>query len=1083
MKFSLALFAVIISSLASAQTTPPAPLTPPVQDQGLPYTRSAVMAALAKIKDGIAAFPGSRYGYIKGYRVRLDDTDLLQAEAVEKDGVLYVPGAFAAAAALKEIKPAPVPADLASIADRWVYAPAELVPQAPGANRTTKLTYDPPAEMATLTVKGATYYSLADVARNLGMKVTTYPRGLYYVGETPLVFSKTEAALFDSVVALFDTPEKLADPDLYARSIPSLSRQGKWTSYVKASPEQIALLNGPETDWPITPKSEYDYQGFDEKLLGSKRPAPGLYPRVLFSPEDVPMLAARVKGTTNGQMSLAEMEHNFRKSWWDPQTSDGQVFEKLASGNVAGLEWDCPPGTPAGSYPHIFKGQKPGIYSSHISYVEECLTTMALYCLLTADDEHGKKAAAAIANYYKLREPLLDEINATSDSEYGSSYQRPDGSLVTLNGIAGSTSHWRTHGGGGGGIGAHMNLGLALDFSGKWMTGEEKNSMRRFIAKATYGKRAYGQDGPRRWRDINWVTWDLSSYLALAAIEGLPGFDAEAYADQVETVRSFCEWGIDNSGVVYESNGKTPGGFQFLTLSMVGMARRGENFWGHPHLRKLLEAQVQSTSPTGRVTVNSGTQYVPFSRQFLSFQFVDELKTFFPAERNADYLLTIAGQFGNGNEAMMRRGTPGPFDPKTYAASLNKVSNLRMPSPTYPGFVYSALYDADFKPVTREDLKLPLDFNAPVHGLFSSYSDNTSAAAWINLLVRPDHYLGAGHHHADAGMFHFSALGVDWFTQSPFSQAYDGKLYNLVQVDGHSEAESIDGGVNGYNAKAKYLGAISRPLGAVASADLTYAYSYRWMTQAPQTWNDTMKALPWELEPDPEVSRIFAGTARYKMRPWWSSPNFTNYFPTCRSPFNPMQYVYRSTGLIRGAHPYGFVIDDLDKDGQPHLFQWAAMLNGGVGQAEVPGLPANQIALAYRAGDPKLDLHEVKPAIHPQLGEPLLLVCALGMKESGDAMRPLIQVETAEGPKTKAGVQQFYDRLLVNQQTQSVVYKILLLPFKSGETLPAVTYDSAQQSALIQWSDQSDALSFSNSAEKRTRVKISRNNAAILEQP
>ena len=84
---------------------------------------------------------------------------------------------------------------------------------------------------------------------------------------------------------------------------------------------------------------------------------------------------------------------------------------------------------------------------------------------------------------------------------------------------------------------------------------------------------------------------------------------------------------------------------------------------------------------------------------------------------------------------------------------------------------------------TRADLKLPLDFNSPVSGAFSSYSDHSPDAAWINLYVRPNHYLGAGHHHADAGMFHFSALGVDWFTQSPFHQNYDGRYFNLVQID------------------------------------------------------------------------------------------------------------------------------------------------------------------------------------------------------------------------------------------------------------------------------------------------------------
>ena len=44
------------------------------------------------------------------------------------------------------------------------------------------------------------------------------------------------------------------------------------------------------------------------------------------------------------------------------------------------------------------------------------------------------------------------------------------------------------------------------------------------------------------------------------------------------------------------------------------------------------------TSPSGRVTVNSGTQYSPYSRQALSLGLVNEIKGFFPGSRLADYL-------------------------------------------------------------------------------------------------------------------------------------------------------------------------------------------------------------------------------------------------------------------------------------------------------------------------------------------------------------------------------------------------------------------------------------------------------------
>ena len=44
----------------------------PPQDQGLPYTRTAEKFALAKIKDTVAVFAGSRYAWVYGHKVRLD---------------------------------------------------------------------------------------------------------------------------------------------------------------------------------------------------------------------------------------------------------------------------------------------------------------------------------------------------------------------------------------------------------------------------------------------------------------------------------------------------------------------------------------------------------------------------------------------------------------------------------------------------------------------------------------------------------------------------------------------------------------------------------------------------------------------------------------------------------------------------------------------------------------------------------------------------------------------------------------------------------------------------------------------------
>ena len=124
---------------------------------------------------------------------------------------------------------------------------------------------------------------------------------------------------------------------------------------------------------------------------------------------------------------------------------------------------------------------KPGIYNSHINYVSNCLTTMALYSLLTDNKTLGRKVANALCTYYKLVEPKVIEHLQTSDSEFGTS---PDNANN-------SEQQWR----GMHGVVPHMDLAFSLDFAGAYMTDEQRTFMQQLIAKATYGRRTNGGDG------------------------------------------------------------------------------------------------------------------------------------------------------------------------------------------------------------------------------------------------------------------------------------------------------------------------------------------------------------------------------------------------------------------------------------------------------------------------------------------------------------------------------------------------------------------------------------------------------------
>jgi hypothetical protein len=1042
---------------------------PPAQDKVQPYTRAANAAALAVINDYVGVFAGSRYAYVRGYKTRLDNSDLLHGEALMQKGIIYVPADFAGALAAKQVKADTAPDYLK---DRWVY--------------TLSLSTIDLKSAKTIQVKDKVYVDLAGLAEKRGLKVYQNQRGLLLIGEKKIDFKTDQRTLLDCVITLFDTPDKYADPELATQYIPLLNRQGKWTDHLKVSGAELEILEGPEPEWSVTPRSEYNLEGFDMKCLGSRPSEPGVYPRLLFNEDDLPAIRSRIADNVIARKSLMEMEVLLRCSWLDPKTDDGKVFEKLVFGDTADLKWDpWQGGRRIPRFPGSFDGYSRGIYSSHIEYNSQCLVSIVLYSLIKGDDDLGRKAAGALVNLYKLQEPVLDKYLEYSDSELGSNPGDANG----------STTHWR----GMHAVIAHMDLPFALDFGGKWMTSEEKRDMYRIIAKATYGRRTGGGDGPRRaWRDINHVTWHLTHLLAVMSIEGQKGFDAEAYASGAELTADFLEWGIDKAGTMYESNGKSGGGLQFQVLSMIALARRGDNLWGHPHWRKLMESQVLNTSPNGKTTVSSGT----WSGGLLATPSTMIYHTFYPNDRFAEFLLS--SDFGESNTTATLSGIDiKRFDLEEYRKKLeNNSGRVRLPSPNYPGMAMTLIYDTDWKKTARSDLKASLDFIDPQQGIVSGYSENSKDAVWMNMMVRPNHYMGAGHHHADAGMFHFSADSVNWITESPFQKTYDGRFHNEVLIDGIAEPDALQG-------RADWLGTLVKPQGVFAAADLKNSYTWVWANQFilfdTEEWGPRPDQFEWFVSRDPAAVKAFQGTQRYKMRPWWPTGIFSNWFPVLQRKYNPVEYAYRSAGLIRGQHSYGLVVDDIKKDDKVHLYQWSAMPGAGVWAAETPnGFSPNMLVLT-KQGDERA--HAGARRFRTKTGDPMLLICLLGGQgapasfETGpskakkfalDPYKALaekenlpvsspIRIETqGDGPLDNTNqIQSFYDRIVGGCYSKEAHFRTLLIPFHQGEKLPEISYSN--NVAIIKWDDQQDRIIFNINNQNRTFFGVERNGARIIE--
>lgn len=911
------------------------------------YSRQATEAARARLNDTlVVVFAGGRHGFVEGQQIRLDP-DNWRTEAEVVKGKVMVPKRFALSAF--GIKHLP-----------WFgFRIAE---------------------------KGR-MVAIADLAARLGKKVFTEERGLVIVSDTPMTLGDSQ--LIDSIITLFDTPEKFADPQIAYRNIPSLRAWGRWAEHVAFTPSQLALYDDPETQWRLISEKRYDTPTLGMHELASDVPAPGVHPRILFSPQDVPLILARIKSSVTGAMSLIETEHLLGKTWLDAGTGEGRLFAQLVAGDLDADQLVAA----------VFSEQ--GATDGQTNRLTRNLNAIALYALLSGDDDLGTKVASAIANYCRLIEPRVD-----------AHMDRPDVYNV----------YWRDTPGW---IGP-TDLGLNYDFAAKWMTDEQRTLVRRLIGKVVAGRRGYGQNGPLRVRDNHWVTRDLTIFLANLAIEGEEGFDEQVHDCGIETVKAFLQWGIDEYGTLHESNGSSGEGLPFQLLSMVALARRGVNTFGHSHWRQLLESQVQCTSPDGVVTASRGTR----GSEPLSRQVVAAWKVLYPNDRCADYLLGPAHAVAE-------------FDPQQYRRKIASLDAepMSLPGLTDPGLAKSLLYDAPWRATSREALGLPLDFSNPSQGLFSSRSDNSVEALWINMQARPDLYLGGGPAHHDAGSFYLQAHGVTWGRDGLSDDDPASADHAIVLIDGVGQ----DDGAGLSPPRVAYLGAAIAQTGAIASVDLRNAYDWLWASRVVD-WNaEPIAGRSWELEIDPLVVRVLKGTQRYRIN-HWAPPLRNRWFPTVRTRFNPVAYAYRSAGLVRGGHPYAIVIDDIRKDDSTHLYEW--QMPGGFRTATLPGLDPKTLVLTAAQGDRIPD------------GTPMLLVQEVGPSAC--------RLENVRG------------RTLVATETVECRFRIVLVPFRMGEDLPSVSVDADTGTARLEWSDQIDELQFDVPRDNRTRLRVLRDGEEIL---
>lgn len=813
------------------------------------------------------------------------------------------------------------------------------------------------------------------------------------------------------------------------------------------------VLNG-ACPYPPSPPSPVGLraEGFDSSKLG-KVPPPGIHPRILTSPEELPALRARLKETETGRALYANLQDRLKDALHNPANWSGDLYAKLAAGDLAGAK----------TLIEEHKGLPPAV--GHYQPFLEAVVWESFDAMLTGDQDRGKKVATAVATYAELIKPLVDEamVAPLNDDVWRAKITGPQ------TGSAGSNQGMRD-------AMAYHDLGYAYDFAFNFMDEKQRETVRSVIAQATAGKLWMGARLPHHFRNWNWCAVGLGQPLLALAIEGEKGYDPRVYKMGLEIARDYLTYGISPKGCSTEAVGYTQFGLVWANPFFVAASRRGENLLTLDHHRSMVDWYLAAMEPNGEEWTSHGDGAVtgPALPTLLMW------KTFYPQDPTIDFLLGKVLNADAGNVA--HRETPGGH----VTAAKDK---LHMIEPM--------LWAADPSSTnTAASLGAPLTYFDPTRSSLYSRSSWDTNALFVEMECRTDS-VGSSHEHADRGGFTLSALGRRWAKEN--FRSPETRHHNGILIDGRGQGF--------WGGPGKWLGLADSKDFLLAACDAKDAYDWWWPKEATtgdpkmqiryqyprwdsykESWETFRKTYgdgPFEKDPRPSVVAHWKGFTDKGDPRMWDEDSWP-----IRLPFNPVKKAFRTLAMARGEHPYAILIDDIQKDSgkspSEHLYEWE-MQTGA--DTDLVSIQDNDIILCDATvsrdgeGNPK-----------PAKGDRLLLVRVLNSnvpaKIQDYTTKPSFRLETFERkdtivPDGKGGLSGSRSfgldkRLVIASRAVAPDFKILLYPLRKGDPLPETTWDGKGSELLLKAGASTDRIGMKPGKDGRTEVMLSRNGGEPL---
>ncbi len=839
------------------------------------------------------------------------------------------------------------------------------------------------------------------------------------------------------------------------------------------TPDVDTVLSGQfAKNFPPLPEVDFGYntKGFDTSRL-PKVPEVGVHPRVIITPKEVEIMRKKV--------------------------AQGAQADRVFKIVLQGLK------NKAASKARPFYNDAPWANVSVIA-------AKALLAMITEDHQLGQEAAKETVEHARYIESIIDIFNAHPEAvdirhnfyyftrtgirlngrDFNDVYREGGPDLVRELAQQKISFYTKDH------QFAFTSLGTEYDYAYNFMTKEQRDLVRRTIAKCTHNKYTSGHEIPGHFFINNHMSMGAWFFTFALSIEGEEGYDPRVVDTFIPRLEDKLTYDISPKGILYE-NVK---GFIPVQPILAAAMRGPKNLLRHDHVYERINTTFHSLHNTfNRYTkrarnrpkwkmpeIGEGLKEERFwsnveANSWSWFYWTFIMKHFYPNDVKVD---TVYHHTLNQSSFDLFDGSP---DETHYGGKIhyNMLSMLDV--------MLMCATDEKLADYTQEGLPSSVTQNLPyshtdlVRGIVETRAGWGPDDIYIHYECRSDMFYG-GHETPEHGDFRFVANGVNW---SPYTGAYmDSYFRNMVLIDGLAGVYQPTPG--------KLLSVSDNDAATIIASDATDAYEWKKHEKNFYHWHGMLDQIPahtawqknrgfrinrdWELPFQPHMKKFYDGFAHLDWGPWHGETRGPEYYER----WNDVDHVFRTMALTRGEHPYLLIVDDVRKDNNPHQYDWNFNLPGDVELYKATSFVKNRRLEKGTQGDIGTDLiftvsdskRSRKPfgifggwvpnqELEPKKGDPMLLVRVLW--RNTEFPYPLPSYE-----KTWA-----FSRVKVPAFAVDPEFRVMLYPYRFGDPLPVTEWSDDRKQLSVQIGEQKDLYFFDQTDRGRTTIALEKNGQIV----